>query len=78
MKEFFTFFLFCAVILPTYSIDVHGHRGARARRPENTLAAFRHALLAGAHVLEMDLLVSKDGVLVVHHDPRINLNLCKN
>src|SRR6187200_3249935 len=68
------------IILGSFSmaqaIEVHGHRGARARFPENTLPAFEHALKAGADALEMDLNVTKDGVLVVHHDTRINRELC--
>ncbi|HYO81186.1 MAG TPA: glycerophosphodiester phosphodiesterase [Bryobacteraceae bacterium] len=56
---------------------VHGHRGARAVFPENTLPAFEHAIAAGADVLELDLAVTKDNVLVVTHDPVINSTLCK-
>ncbi len=58
------------------AIEVHGHRGARARFPENTIPAFEHALKASADALEMDLNVTKDGVLVVHHDTRINRDIC--
>ncbi len=57
-------------------IAVHGHRGARARLPENTLPAFDYALKVGVDVLELDLGVSKDGVLVISHDQHINKNLC--
>lgn len=55
---------------------VHGHRGSRGTRPENTLAAFREALRVGVDVLELDLAVTKDGVLVVSHDPRLEPTLC--
>jgi glycerophosphoryl diester phosphodiesterase len=57
-------------------IEIHGHRGARARFPENTLPAFEHAIQAGAHVLELDLGVSRDEVLVLAHDAEINPTLC--
>ncbi len=60
----------------TPTILVHGHRGARARRPENTLPAFRYAIEQGADVLELDLAVTKDNVLVVSHDPFINAAIC--
>ena len=53
-------------------IQVHGHRGARALRPENTLAAFRYAIENGVDVLELDLAVTKDKVLVVSHHPAIS------
>mgnify|MGYP002148146604 CR=1 FL=1 len=45
-----------------------GHRGARARCPENTLAALQAALSDGAHALELDVQVTADGVVVVMHD----------
>jgi glycerophosphoryl diester phosphodiesterase len=57
-------------------ILVHGHRGARARRPENTIPAFRYAIEQGADVLELDLAVTKDNVLVVSHDPLIEPSIC--
>ncbi len=47
---------------------VVAHRGLAARYPENTLAAFRAALEAGASYLEVDLQLSSDGVAFVHHD----------
>ena len=58
------------------TILVHGHRGARARRPENTIPAFRYAIEQGADVLELDLAVTKDNVLVVSHDPLIEPSIC--
>lgn len=58
------------------AFEVHGHRGARARFPENTLPAMEHALKVGVDVLETDLAVTKDGVLVLSHDPLINGDIC--
>jgi glycerophosphoryl diester phosphodiesterase len=55
---------------------VHGHRGARAIMPENTLPAFEYAIGVGVDVLELDLAVTKDNVLVVSHDPTINPVIC--
>src|SRR5438445_6297614 len=57
-------------------ILVHGHRGARARRPENTLPAFQYALDQGVDVLELDVAVTKDAVAVISHDPLINATIC--
>lgn len=51
---------------------VIGHRGCRALRPENTLPAFTHALAVGADVLELDVVVTRDKELVVHHDLELN------
>lgn len=47
---------------------VFGHRGAGAERPENTMGSFELALQRGADVLEMDVHLSRDGVVVVFHD----------
>jgi glycerophosphoryl diester phosphodiesterase len=58
-------------------ILVHGHRGARAIYPENTIPAFEYAIMIGADVLEMDVAVTKDNVLVISHDPHINPEICK-
>jgi glycerophosphoryl diester phosphodiesterase len=55
-------------------ILVHGHRGARAWRPENTIPAFQFAIDHGVDVLELDLAVTKDNALVVSHNPTLWLN----
>jgi len=57
-------------------ILVHGHRGARAMRPENTMPAFEYAIEVGADVLELDLAVTRDNVLVVSHDPTLSKPIC--
>ena len=46
-----------------------GHRGAPREHPENTLPAFERALALGADALELDVHATRDGVVVVHHDP---------
>ena len=58
-------------------ILVHGHRGARALRPENTIPAFQYAIDIGVDFLEMDVAVTKDNVLVISHDPHINKVICQ-
>lgn len=61
---------------PSRRILVHGHRGARAVYPENTIPAFHYAIEAGADAVELDVLATRDDVLVVVHDPRINPEIC--
>jgi glycerophosphoryl diester phosphodiesterase len=58
-------------------ILVHGHRGARAILPENTLAGFEYAIDAGADAIELDVAVTRDDVLVVSHDPVLNPGICR-
>jgi len=48
--------------------QVFAHRGGSALRPENTFIAFDHGLSLGADGLELDVHLSKDGIVVVHHD----------
>ncbi len=62
---------------PPATFDLQGHRGCRGLRPENTLAAFRHALALGVTTLEMDCAVTADGVPVISHDPRLNPDLTR-
>lgn len=58
------------------TIEVHGHRGARAMRPENTLPAFEYAIEQGVDVLELDMAITKDSVVVVSHDPILQPLVC--
>jgi glycerophosphoryl diester phosphodiesterase len=54
------------------SFDLQGHRGARGLAPENTIAGFTRALGLGVTTLEMDTGVTRDGVVMVGHDERLN------
>lgn len=54
------------------TFDLQGHRGARALLPENTLAGFARALELGVITLETDLGVTRDGVVVLSHDRRLD------
>jgi glycerophosphoryl diester phosphodiesterase len=63
-----------SLMLPSAAIafDLQGHRGARGLAPENTLEAFATALSIGVTTLELDLGMTKDGVLVISHDSYLN------
>jgi glycerophosphoryl diester phosphodiesterase len=50
---------------------VVAHRGASGYLPEETIEAYTRAIELGADVIEMDLVVTKDGVLVTRHDPNL-------
>lgn len=56
--------------------EVHGHRGCRGLRPENTLPAFLHALSLGVDVIELDVVISADNEVVVSHEPWLNPLIC--
>jgi glycerophosphoryl diester phosphodiesterase len=50
---------------------VFAHRGASGTMPENTIPAFEEAVRMGAAYLETDVQITKDGVLVLAHDPHL-------
>lgn len=52
-------------------MKIIGHRGARGLAPENTLASLQKALEHHVDMIEMDLRVTKDGVVILHHDPAL-------
>ena len=58
------------------TFDLQGHRGARGLAPENTLPAFRKALTLGVTTLELDVVISQDGSVVVSHEPWMNPTIC--
>src|SRR6516225_7878461 len=51
---------------------VIGHRGYCQFAPENTLPSFKLAMDAGADLVELDYYHSKDGQLIVMHDPDLD------
>ena len=61
-----------------FAFDLQGHRGARGLAPENTLAGFVRALAVGVTTLETDLAVTRDGVVVISHDPYLNPDLTRD
>lgn len=60
------------IALPAQAFDLQGHRGARGLAPENTLPAFQRALDLDVTTIECDMAITKDGVVVIHHDPWLN------
>lgn len=60
------------------AFDVQGHRGARGLAPENTLAGFERALAIGVTTLELDVVLSADGVPLISHDTAPNPDLTRD
>jgi glycerophosphoryl diester phosphodiesterase len=56
---------------PADRVLVVGHRGAPGYRPEHTAASYRLAIEMGADYIEPDLVITKDGVLIVRHENEI-------
>ncbi|MBC8794107.1 MAG: glycerophosphodiester phosphodiesterase [Tagaea sp. CACIAM 22H2] len=63
---------------PALAFDLQGHRGARGLEPENTLPAFTRATEIGVATLELDTGITKDGIVVVAHDRRLNPDITRD
>ena len=60
------------ILLDPDARPVIGHRGASGDFPENTIRAFDAALGRGADALELDVRATRDGVVIVLHDPTVD------
>ena len=59
------------------AFDLQAHRGGRGLTPESTRQGFSNAISLGVTTLETDLAVTKDDVLVLSHEPRLNPDLTR-
>jgi glycerophosphoryl diester phosphodiesterase len=71
------YLLTAAMLLGADQPTVIAHRGGAALRPENTMAAFQHALELGVPVLEFDMNLTADGNIMIHHDSVVNAEVCR-
>jgi glycerophosphoryl diester phosphodiesterase len=58
--------------------DIQGHRGCRGLMPENSIPGFLKAIDLGVTTVEMDVVVSADGKIIVSHDPYFSSKFCVN
>lgn len=58
-----------AAVLKRKIVDIQAHRGGMGLYPEESLAAMLNSVDLGVHTLEMDLCITKDGKVVLSHDP---------
>lgn len=56
--------------------DLQGHRGARGLYPENSMEGFLAAIDLQVNTIELDVVISKDGQVVVSHEPWISSSIC--
>ena len=69
----FSFITLCLCFsLSAFGLGIYGHRGARGLSPENTIPAYQTALAVGVDYVDMDINMTKDGVLVVTHNFALN------
>lgn len=61
---------------PVEHFEIHGHRGSRGHLPENSIPGFVLAVEQGAHVVELDVVISSDRQVVVNHEPWLNKKIC--
>lgn len=76
-KLWHSIFIFLLSV-PCYAIDIYAHRGGAGLAPENTLPAIRTALKIGVDVVDVDIGLTKDNVVVAHHDLALNKNLTRD
>ena len=58
-------------------LEVYAHRGARSYAPENTIPGYTTCLAIGTNWVDMDIVMSKDGEVVVSHDIRLNPDIVR-
>lgn len=79
MKRVFLIIFFSYLsmnIQAQFSYDLQGHRGSRGIMPENTIPSMIKALDLGVTTLELDLAITKDGEVIVSHEPWMNPVIC--
>jgi glycerophosphoryl diester phosphodiesterase len=65
--------------MPAQSVvEIIGHRGAAGLAPENTLPSFSRACAVGVEGIELDVHLSADGVVVVHHDYALHPDIARD
>lgn len=58
-------------------VEVYAHRGARSYAPENSIPGYSTGLAIGTHWVDMDIVMTKDGEVVVSHDIRLNPDIVR-
>ena len=59
-------------------VQVYAHRGARSFAPENTIPGYTTGLAIGTHWVDMDIVMTRDGEILVSHDIRLNPDIVRD
>jgi len=59
-------------------LQVYAHRGARSFAPENTIPGYATGLAIGTHWVDMDVVMTRDGEVLVSHDIRLNPDIVRD
>ncbi|MCH9756507.1 MAG: glycerophosphodiester phosphodiesterase [Gammaproteobacteria bacterium] len=81
LVKLFRKLVFCSLLLTCFSAEsltVYGHRGARGLAPENTLPGFQTALKHHVDYVDVDIVMTKDGVLIAHHGLTLNPDVTRD
>ena len=78
MNRSILFWLIWTLSSCAHALVIYGHRGARGLAPENTLIGYEVALTHGVDYVDMDVVMTKDGVLVAHHDLTLNPDITRD
>src|SRR4051812_37668846 len=68
----------CVFAEASPSVQVYAHRGARAFAPENTMPAYKATLRIGADWVDMDIILTRDGEVLISHDPVLNPDIVRD
>jgi glycerophosphoryl diester phosphodiesterase len=77
-RPFALLLCFLLIASPAMAFDIEAHRGGRGLFPENTLQSFAGALAMHVDTLELDVGATRDGVLIVSHERRLNPDLARD
>ena len=62
----------------SFAVLIYAHRGGRGVMPENTLFAYQYALNLGVDFIDLDINMTRDGILVVTHDLALNPDITRD
>src|SRR4051812_3905252 len=66
-----------ALTQPARRVEVYAHRGVRALAPENTLAGYQAALRIGTDWIDMDVVLTKEGEVLLSHNLVLNPDITR-